>query len=372
MVSILPSATAGDDHDRTERRIPSTMQALVVLKPSHFEIQEVPVPVPGPNEVLARVRAVSICSTDVHLVHGDYPGVWPPSFPFIPGHEWAGDVVALGPGAERYGWKVGDRVAGTSHDACGVCPKCVEGRYNLCENYGVAGLHKQYGHNVQGADATYVVHGVKAIFHLPDGLSYAEGAVIDPASIALHVANRGGVRPGDAVAITGAGAIGLLAGDAALVRGASSVIVLETKPGRLAKAAAMGFETIDSGAGDPAGEVRARTGGLGVDVVLECAGVPVTVQLALAMLRRGGRCAAVGIPTKGVEIDIQRLVLDELVLVGCRGNAGEMRDVMPLVEQGRMRVRDVTTHHFALAEYGQALATFNDPASEAIKIIIEP
>ena len=110
-------------------------------------------------------------------------------------------------------------MAGTSHDACGVCQKCVEGRYNLCENSGIAGLHKQYGHNVQGADATYVVHGVKAVFPLPDTLCYAEGALIDPASIALHVANRAGVVPGDTVAITGAGAIGLLAGDAALALG---------------------------------------------------------------------------------------------------------------------------------------------------------
>ncbi len=133
--------------------VPDTMQALVVLEPNRIEIREVPIPEPGPNEVLARVRAVSICGTDAHLVRGDYPGFWPPAFPFIPGHEWAGEIVALGPGAERFGWRIGDRVAGTSHDACGVCQKCVEGRYNLCENYGKAGLHQQYGHNVQGADA---------------------------------------------------------------------------------------------------------------------------------------------------------------------------------------------------------------------------
>jgi L-iditol 2-dehydrogenase len=139
--------------------LPATMEALVVLEPSVLEIQEVPVPVPGPNEVLARVRAVSICGTDAHLIRGDYPGFWPPSFPFIPGHEWAGEIAALGPGAERYGWQVGDRVAGTSHDACGVCQMCVEGRYNLCDNYGKEGLHKQYGHSVQGVDATYAVHG---------------------------------------------------------------------------------------------------------------------------------------------------------------------------------------------------------------------
>jgi len=352
--------------------VPATMQALVVLEPSRMEVREVPVPSPGPNEVLARVRAVSICGTDAHLIHGDYPGFWPPAFPFLPGHEWAGEIVELGPGAEKYGWTVGDRVAGTSHDACGVCQKCVEGRYNLCENYGREGLHKQYGHSVQGADATYVVQGVKTIFPLPDGLSFDEGAVIDPASIALHVANRGNIAPGDTVAITGAGAIGLLGGDAARIRGASRVILIERNAKRLARAAEMGFETVDATAVDPVETVRAMTGGFGVDVVLECAGVPATVQQALGMLRRGGRCAAVGIPTVGVEIAMQRLVLDELELVGCRASAGEMRRVMPLVEQGRMRVRDVMTHQFSLAEYGTALATFNDPESGAIKIIIRP
>jgi len=351
--------------------VSETMQALVVLEPNRVEIQEVPIPVAGPNEVLARVRAVSICGTDAHLIRGDYPGFWPPAFPFIPGHEWAGEIAALGPGAERFGWAVGDRVAGTSHDACGVCQKCVEGRYNLCENYGKAGLHRQYGHSFQGADATYVVHGVKCIFRLPDGLSFDEGAVVDPASIALHVANRGNIAPGDTVAIIGAGAIGLLSGDAALIRGAARVIVVG-RGGRLAKAAEMGFETVDSNAGDPVARIRGLTDGLGADVVLECAGVPIAVGWALAMLRRGGRCAAVGIPTVDVEIAMQRLVLDELELVGSRASAGEMRRVMPLVEQGRMRVREVMTHRFALTDYAAALATFNDPGSGSIKIIVAP
>ena len=349
-----------------------SMKALVVREPRQVEIQEVQTPTPGPNEVLARVHAVSICGTDVHLVRGDYPGFWPPSFPFIPGHEWAGEIVALGPGSGLYGWQVGDRVAGTSHDACGFCQKCVEGHYNLCENYGKPGLHKQYGHNVQGADATYVVQGVKTIFAIPDAMSYDVGAVIDPASIALHVANRGNVAPGDTVAITGGGAIGLLSGDAALIRGAARVIVIEPNDRRRAKAAELGFETVDPGAVDPVETVRSMTDGLGADVVLECAGVPVTVQWALGMLRRGGRCAAVGIPTKGVEIPMQRLVLDEIELVGCRASAGEMRRVMPLVVEGRMRAEALITHRFDLAEYEKALTTFGDPEAGAIKIVIHP
>jgi L-iditol 2-dehydrogenase len=347
------------------------MQALVVRAPEDFGIEEVPVPEPGPDEVLARVRAVSICGTDSHLIAGHYPGFWPPSFPIIPGHEWAGEIVALGPRADRFGWQVGDRVAGTSHDACGTCQKCVEGRYNLCENYGKEGLHRQYGHNFQGADATFVVHGVKSVFHLPDAITYDEGAVIDPASIALHCANRAEVRPGDTVAITGAGAIGLLGGDAARIRGAGRVIVIG-RGQRLAKAGQMGFETVDAAAGDPVGEVRALTGGLGADVVLEAAGVPETLRWAMAMLRRGGRCAAVGIPTEGTELDLKRIVLDELELVGSRASAGEMRRVMPHVEQGRMRVRDVMTHTFPLARFAEALATFRDRSSGAIKIILKP
>jgi L-iditol 2-dehydrogenase len=351
--------------------IPETMAALVVTGPSQLEIRQVPVPQPGPNEVLARVRAVSICGTDAHLIHGDYPGFWPPAFPFTPGHEWAGEIVTLGANAAALGWAVGDRVAGTSHNACGVCQKCVEGRYNLCENYGKPGLHQQYGHNWQGADATYVVHNVKCIFRLPDAVPFDQGAVIDPASIALHVARRGNIQPGDTVVITGAGAVGLLSGDAAVICGAARVIVAG-RGYRLDKARALGFEAVDTTAGDPVAAVRGLTGGLGADVVLECAGVPETLQWAMAMLRRGGRCAMVGIPTEQVALAVQPLVLDELELVGCRATAGEMRRVIPFVAAGRMRVGDLITHHFPLSQYQQAIDTFNNRSSGAMKIIVEP
>ncbi len=349
-----------------------TMQALVVLEPERFEIQEVPVPEPGPMEVLCRVKAVSICGTDSHLIAGDYPGFWPPEFPIIPGHEWSGEIVELGPGAEKAGWKVGDRVAGTSHDACGVCQQCVEGRYNLCENYGVMELHRQYGHNYQGADAEYVVHGVKCIFPLPESISWEEGAVIDPASIALHVANRARIQPGDNVGIMGGGAIGLLGGEAARIRGAGRVIIVEPLELRRQKARQMGFEVIDSTAGDAGAKLREMTGGLGVDKIIEAAGVPITVQWSLAALREGGRIAAVGIPNKGVEINMRDLVLYELEIAGSRASAGEMRRVMPHVADGRMRLSEVMTHEFALTDYAEAMATFRDPASGAIKIIIKP
>jgi len=351
--------------------VPETMQALVLLGPDQFEIQEVPCPEPGAMEVLCRVRAVSICGTDSHLIAGDYPGFWPPSFPIIPGHEWAGEIVKLGPGAEKAGWSIGDRVAGTSHDACGVCQQCVEGHYNLCENYGVMDLHRQYGHNYQGADAEYVVHGVKCIFPLPDDISFEVGAVIDPASIALHCARRGGVQPGDNVAIIGAGPVGLLGADAALAMGAGRVIVAG-RGLRLQKARDMGFEVVDTNADDPVAAVRAMTAGLGADVVLEAAGAPETLGWAVGMLRKGGRCVVVGIPTEAAAINVRDLVLYELELVGSRASAGEMRRVMPLVADGRIRLPEIMTHEFALADFADALATFRDRSSGAIKITIKP
>lgn len=347
------------------------MQAVVVTEPNVYSVETVEEPKPGPFELKCRVKAVTICGTDAHLLRGDYPGFWPPEWPFIPGHEWAGEIVEVGPGAEELGWEVGDRVAGTSHNACGYCQKCVEGRYNLCENYGIFGLHRQYGHNWQGAFAEYVVHGAKSVFPLPDELSFDEGALLDPASIALHTANRGGIRPGDTVVIFGPGPIGLLTADAARARGAGKVIVVG-RGERLAKAAAMGSNVIDYTEQDPVAAIREATGGLGADVVLECAGVPQTYQWSLEVVRKGGRIATVGIPVEDVKLSLQELVLYEFELVGARASAGEMVAVTPLVVGGQIRVGELITHHFPLDDFAEAVDTFTERRDGALKIILRP
>lgn len=347
------------------------MKALVLSGPGEFSVEEVPRPGPGPEQLLCRVRALSICGTDAHLIRGDYPGFWPPSYPFIPGHEWAGEVVEMGPGCAELGWAVGDRVAGTSHDACGLCRRCIEGRYNLCENYGKPGLHRQYGHTTQGAMAEFVVQGVKAVFHLPDALDYYAGALLDPASIALHTANRARVRPGDTVTVMGPGPLGLLAADAARARGAGRVIVVG-RGDRLAKAAALGHEVVDYRDEDPVSTVRAATGDVGPDAVLDCAGVPDSLRWGIAMVRKGGRCVVVGIPVSDVALSLRDLVLFEKELLGCRATAGEMADVIPLVVDGRIRVRELHTHTFPLVEFAAALRTFNERIGGALKVIVEP
>lgn len=347
------------------------MEALVVEGPGDFGISAVTIPRPGQNELLCRVRAIGICGTDSHIIGGDFPGFWPPGHPFIPGHEWAGDVVEVGPGAEQFGWKAGERVAGTSHAACGFCAKCVQGSYNLCENYGRREVHRHYGHNAQGSYATYTVHSIKSVVRIPDALGYDEAAILDPASIALHTAHRGGVRAGQTVAVTGAGTIGLLAADCAYALGAGRVIVVG-RGDRLRRAASLGHETVDSADADPVTALREATEGRGVDVALECAGAVQTADLCLRSLRRGGRCAIVGIPVHELTLSLQGLVLDELELVGVRASAGEMAQVLPLVTSGRVRVGELITHRFPLEKFAEAYRVFMTRTDGALRVILHP
>src|SRR3954465_12000160 len=231
------------------------MRALVVQEPEVFSVQDVERPSPGPHEMLCKVRAVAICGPAPHIIQGHYPDFWPQGWPLVPGHEWCGDVVELGPGAADHGWEVGTRVAGTSHAACGARRKCVEGRYNICERFGDLRVHHQYGHNADGAYADYVVHSIKSVFPVPDGLSDEEAAMLDPAAIALHTVKRGGHAPGDTVVVVGPGVMGLLGARFAAPTGAGRVIVVG-RGARLEKAGAMGYETVDFTAVDPVEAVR--------------------------------------------------------------------------------------------------------------------
>lgn len=347
------------------------MDALVVHEPSRFSIEDVPRPAPGANEVLCKVRAVAICGTDPHIIEGDYPGFWPKGFPFVPGHEWSGEVVEVGPGAEAFGWTPGMRVAGTSHAGCGVCRQCVTGRYNLCENYGDERVHRQYGHYSQGSYAHYVVHSIKSVFPIPDSLGWDEAAMLDPTSIALHTVKRGGQSPGDTVVVVGPGVMGLLVAECAWALGAGRVVVVG-RGQRLARAAELGSVIVDFTLEDPVVAVRELTDGLGAEVALECSGDPDAVGQCADMLRRGGRVAVIGIPLEDARIPLQKIVLNELEIVGVRAAAGEMPEAIALVAAGKIRLPELITHRFPLRDFAEAYRTFTERRGGALKVIVYP
>lgn len=353
--------------------IPERMDALQLLAPNEFDVVEVDVPEPAPGEVLCRVHSVAICGTDKEIVSGNFvKRGWPRSYPYTPGHEWSGEVVALGVGAEGFGFAVGDRVAGTAHAGCGVCRMCVTGRYNLCLNYGREDLgHRHYGHYSTGALRQYHNSSIKAVFPIPDSMTLEEGALVDSSSIALHAVKRGGVEPGDTVAIIGPGAQGLLAGMCAALLGAARIVVVG-RGERLKKAAELGMETVDNSAADGVEAVRDLTAGLGADMTVDTAARGETPREAVDMTRKGGRVALIGVPLEPCVLPLQRIVFEEMDVFGVRANPGTCDEIIPLIAAGRIDVGAVTTHAFPLRDFGEAYEAFTQRIDGALKVLVQP
>jgi L-iditol 2-dehydrogenase len=212
---------------------------------------------------------------------------------------------------------------------------------------------------------------VRSVFKIPDELDADVAAVLDPTAIAMHTARRGGVRPGDVVAVTGAGVMGLLAAECARALGADRVIVVG-RGSRLQMARKLGHDIIDASEDQPVDRVREETGGMGADVALECAGTEEPLRWCLELLRRGGRAAVVGIPPGDVPLDIRHLVLDELDVVGVRASAYDLPRIIPLVTSGRIKAGELITHRYPLRDFSEAFHTFNERVDGALKVIVNP
>lgn len=352
--------------------MPEQMDALILKGVGEFEMGRVPIPQPGPLEALCRVRAVSICGTDPHIIEGHHRPRWPKAYPFIPGHEWAGEIVRVGEEAKKFGWQVGDRVAGTSHHGCGLCRMCTTGRYNLCENYGREDLgHRQYGHYTNGAYAQYAVHGIKSLARLPDNLSFDEGALADPTSIALWSVKRGRLNAGDVVAVLGPGPMGLLTMMCAYALGASRVLVVGQGE-RLKKAQELGAEIVDYSQGSPVEAVKELTEGKGAHVTIDAAGTKDSVQWAVKMTRKGGNVVLTGLPPEEVALPLERIVLEEMNVYGVRANQGTMEEALALMASGRIDVKPLITHRLPLKEFARAYEVFTQRLEGALKVVLHP
>lgn len=353
--------------------IPSMMRALVLPAPGEFEVRDVPVPVPGPGEVLCRVRAVAICGSDPEILRGDLAGTWPPGYPFTPGHEWAGEVVAAG--EDVIDFAPGDRVAGEAHKGCGFCENCKRGRYTLCLNYGKPETgHRHYGFIVPGAYAQYNVYSIKSLTKMPASVTFREGALIDTAGVTLHGMELTGITPGGTVAVIGPGPIGLIAMRMAKAMGAARVIMVGRRS-RLQAAARLGADVVvDFEREEPVAAVRLATGGLGVDEAFECSGAEGTFAQAVRMVRKGGRVGLMGVPNDRVmePLPFKYIVHNEIAIFGSRANPNVSRRILQIVGSGQLCLNDLITHVFPLEGFAEALDTFVGRREGAIKVVIEP
>ncbi len=358
--------------------IPKAMEAVVLTGPGTWAIREVPTPRSDGTDVLCCVRSVAICGTDPGIIDGAYSGTWPPQYPFIIGHEWAGEVVSVGRearGSQRLARSLapGTRVAGEAHCGCGICPNCLKGDYTICLNYGDNAVgHRHYGFTTQGAYAQYIRVSLKSIHRLPPNLSYDEAAMIDMAGVALHAVRRGGVCPGDTCCVVGEGPVGIMTLQMCQAAGAASVIVVGFGP-RLQMAVRLGAVPVDLEKTDEVlAEVLKLTGNRGADVVFECAGVKHSCAKSPLMARKGGKVVLVALAKEPVPIEWTRLTLSQVDLIGVRANPNTTEAALALLAAGKVDAKLLHTHSFPLERFGDALAAFRDKKGGAMKVVVHP
>lgn len=347
------------------------MKAIVLHAPNNFEYMDVPMPVPEVNEVLCRVESVSICGTDPHIIRGDFPGVWPQSFPLIPGHEWSGTVVSLGDKCEEYGWKLGDRVCGIANLGCGHCKNCLEGRFTLCLNYGNQKIHRMYGHISPGAYAQYIAVNINSLGKIPDSMDFDTATLMDPLSIALHVVMHSRLEPGDDVLVNGTGAQGWMSIICCKALGARNIYCSGSGE-RLERAAELGGIPIDYKKEDVVSVIMERTKGIGVKRAMECSGTADGVRTCCWSVARGGVISVIGFPQEDVPVPIKHLVMDEIELVGNRANPNTLDKAISIASQHINDISNLITHVLPLSQFAKAYDIFTGRKEHSLKVVVRP
>ena len=349
-----------------------SMTAVVFKGRNRIAVEELPRPIPGPGEAVIRVTATSICATDVHIVKGEYP-VNPG---LVLGHEPVGVIDALGPGLDRF-YSTGQRVIAGATTPCGHCFYCLNGAHAQCG--GVTGGWR-FGHTVNGAWAEYLlVPDAKAnLAPIPRGLA-DEDVVLCPDvfSTGLSGAERGRIRIGDAVAVFAQGPIGLCATLGAKLMGAARIIGIDTNESRLAIARRFGAtDVVNPHHGDPLEQIARLTDGRGVDVAIEALGQQETFENALRSIRPGGTLSSLGVYSGKLVAPYQALhagLADQsIVTTLCPGGKERMRRLMAMVDQRRVDLTPLITHHFELDDIESALDLFAAQREGVLKVAIHP
>jgi L-iditol 2-dehydrogenase len=349
------------------------VKAVVLSAAGRFAVRDdVPRPTPVAAEALLRVRSATICGTDQKVFGGLFPGT---VFPHIPGHEFSGEVVEVGPDVDEVA--IGDRVGVEVHVGCGRCARCLEGLYQLCLNYGRRDKgHAHIGFTVPGGLAEYVAVSVKALHRLPDALSWDEGAFADNIGIALYAVERGNLQAGETVVVIGAGAFGGLAAQVARALGAAQVVLLGTRPERVDRLTGMADAVVVAHGDEAVQQTKHVLGDVGADLVVEFAGTAEAARQAIALARRGGRVVLAGATGPGRElsgVDLSTIVRGHLDIHGALANPrGVSRRGLALLARGSVDVAPLITHHLPLADFSEAWSTFVERRDGAIRVMLHP
>ena len=326
-------------------------------------MQTVARPVPGPNDLLIRVRKSSICGTDVHIYNWDDWAARTIPAGMVIGHEYVGVVQELG--SEVRGFAVGDRVSGEGHVTCGHCRNCRAGRRHLCRNTQGVGVNRP------GSFAEYLVLPAFNAFRIPDNISDDVAAIFDPFGNAVHTALSFDLV-GEDVLITGAGPIGAMACAVARHAGARNVVVTDVNDYRLDLALKMGATRAVNVAREDLWAVAQAELGMteGFDVGMEMSGSGAALNQMLRAMNHGGKVALLGIPAAGVSIDWNDVIFKGLHIKGVYGR--EMFETwykMAALVQSGLDLSPIITHHFPVAEFQQGFDAMR--SGQSGKVILD-
>lgn len=354
------------------------MRAVVYHGRRDLRVEDVAERSLGPADVRIDVAACGICGSDLHE-YAEGPITIPTDephhasgerAPLVVGHEFAGRVRDVGEGVEAF--TVGDPVTVCPGIACGECRYCTDGQYALCEDFVAVGLHSQ------GGMAESVVVPESTVVPLPEGLSLADAALVEPLAVALHAVRRSAFEPGDSAAVFGAGPIGLGLVQVLHRSGASEVFVSEPRAGRRAVAADLGATVVDPTSESVLRAVKGPTNG-GVDVSFEAAGVEPSFVDAVRATRKRGDVTVVSVFEGGVSVQPNLLTMAERTLTGAfcyeagpNARTGEFGTVARMLADGRLRAAPLVSDRVPIDEAPEAFDALLDPEGDLVKVLVEP
>jgi 2-desacetyl-2-hydroxyethyl bacteriochlorophyllide A dehydrogenase len=330
------------------------MRAAVITAPGEIDIQTVPDPRPGPQEVVVRVLAAGVCGTDLHILAGEFA----PALPLVPGHEFSGEVVEVG--AEVDQLAVGDLVVVDPSLPCHACHFCRRGRVNLCERFAAIGVTQP------GGAAEYALAPVQNCVLLPEGADPVHAALTEPVACAVNAFDSLPRRHAERYLLYGAGTMGLIMARLAQRSGASRVHIVEPREERRAVAHSMQLETLAPG------DEGLDIAGPGYDVVIDCTGVVAAIADGLPRVAPGGTFLHLGVPPEGTRIDYDahRVYREEITIMGTMSVQHTMERAADLLTTGLVDADALITARFPLADYARALDAVRD--GSGIKTVVVP
>ena len=334
------------------------MSALVVEGGSGLRVAEIPVRDPSPGEVLVEVARCGVCGSDLRSL-----GAGTLADGVVLGHETAGTIVAVG--ADVDDRTVGDRVAVNPFAPCGSCPECSAGHGHLCPEAIAAYLG---GGRTPGAFAPFVTVPARTTFALPDALDLRHAALAEPLAVAIHALRLPAVRLPASMAVIGAGPIGLLVALAARSLSDAPVVLLSNNPARTAFARELGLTTIDTSGGADAAFEGPRP-----EIVVECAGSPEALDLALGLVRARGTVVGVGVVRGPIQITPARLLRKEAVVCGSLAYADcDFREAIALLSDGQIPAEGLISAEPGLRESPELIQRMLSGSSELLKVLVDP